>query len=458
MMIPKKNHFSCPRLVIAAPSSGHGKTTATLALISLMKNAGYTVATFKCGPDYLDPTWHEMCSGMPCYNLDTWMMGYDEIKQLFVEKTQDADIALIEGVMGFYDGAYPRKDDGSTASVAKLLDAPVALVVNVRGMARSCAALVHGFATFDSAVRLTGVLCNGIGSDKHRKLLEDVLGKKLFLGGLVRTQEDTIPSRHLGLYPASEVRTHRSWEKLFQTPPDTEQILNMASCQKHLDKKVHHRVLSKDTHRIVGKPLCRIGIAKDKAFFFLYQQHLDMLEEYGAQLVFFSPLEDKHLPDVQGLYIPGGYPELHSKKLSANTSMLDDIRCFAHEHPIYAECGGLMYMMEKIETVVGEHYPMVGILEGKALMKKTRQALGYVEVETQKATLLGSEGTRFRGHQFRYFHVETSCDTDAYRARRPRGEQAFREGFTKGNVLASYIHAHWASNPSIARSFVMACR
>jgi cobyrinic acid a,c-diamide synthase len=451
-----------PRLLIAGTASGVGKTTVMAALTVALKRRGLRVATFKCGPDYLDPTYHVRASGHPCHNLDGWMMGREAVIATFLRATLDADIALIEGVMGFYDGASPTGDAGSAAEIAKWLGAPVALVVDGSGMARSIAAVVKGFEVFDPAVSLRGVFASRLGSRSHGELLRKAshayLANQTFLGGMPEDPSLAFASRHLGLQSARHggVGTDVLGRlgDVAQEWFDLEAVLRLANEALPLDE-AQDALAIQVTPRSGEKP--RIGIALDLAFDFYYEDNLRRLEALGAELVYFSPLEDERLPAVDALYFGGGYPELHASRLGDNGTMKDDIRAFAASGgPIYAECGGLIYLSQDLTLLDGQQYPMVGLLPGSVTMGDRLKALGYVEVETQVPTILGSAGTRFRGHQFRYSDLTVPAgDTAlAYAVRRRRDQQTFHEGYVNGSVLGSYVHAHWASNPAVPAAFV----
>ena len=447
-----------PRLVIAGTASGVGKTTVMVGLVRALQARGLRVAIFKCGPDYLDPTYHARAAGTPAHTLDGWMMGREAVLSTFSHASQGADLALIEGVMGLFDGVSPTGEAGSTAEIAKWVQAPVVLVCDAGGMARSVAALARGFMTFDPDLQVAGLICNRIGSRAHLDLLRQATaGKPPVLGGLPIELTLAFPDRHLGLQRADrqtvpeEVFT--SWGNRMNEWCDLEALLALARTAPSLpDGPVMNRIVSAETR-------CRIGLAFDEAFHFYYDENLRRLESLGAELVRFSPLHEAHLPDVDGLYIGGGYPEVHAHALSQNLSMRGDVAAFAaRQGPIYGECGGLMYLSDAIRTVDGMRHAMVGLIPGEAQMRDRLQALGYVEVETQEVTILGPPGLRFRGHQFRYsdFHLLEPADR-VYTLRRRRGGEVFHEGYRRGNTLASYVHAHWASNPLVAEGFVQAC-
>jgi cobyrinic acid a,c-diamide synthase len=431
------------------------------------------VAVFKCGPDYLDPTYHARAARGPCHNLDGWMMGRQAVLETFAGATREADIALIEGVMGLYDGADPRSNAGSTAEIASWLDAPVLLVVDAAGMARSLAALVRGFAGFAPGLRLAGVLCNRVGSRGHLDLLAEALPTPPVLGGFPVAEELAFPERHLGLHAAHpgaiSDRLFAGWARLSDDWLRLDDILAAACAAPPLAAAVPDEQQPATSPPPPARPLrpagagaaprCRIGLAWDEALHFYYDDNLRRLERLGAALVRFSPLRDSALPDVDGLYLGGGHPELHAAALASNQRLLGALRAFAASgRPIYAECGGLMYLSAGIRTIDGQLHPLAGLIPGEAVMHERLQALGYVEVETRERSLLGAPGLRFRGHQFRYSELRGSGDVDCvYQVRRRRGGTTGPEGYRCGTVLATYVHAHWASNPLVAEGFVASC-
>ena len=452
------NSITMPRLVVAGTASGIGKTSAMVGLTRALRQRALRVAVFKCGPDYLDPTYHVRAAGSTCHNLDGWMMGRDAVVGSFARACEGADIALIEGVMGLFDGASPTTEEGSTAELAKWLSAPVMLVVDVSGMARTVAAVARGVAAFDPELRLAGIFCNRVGSLGHLDILRRALNDLPVLGALPNGPAPTFPERHLGLRTANEQAVPDSilseLGRVTKEWCDLDAILTVAraappmSCQ--LSAKADATLSSR----------CRIGVAFDDAFHFYYEYNLHLLKSLGAELVYFSPISDPGLPDVNGLYIGGGYPEIHAEALSANVSMRDQIVAFAaNGGTVYAECGGLMYLCDAIKALDGRRYPMAGVIPAHAVMHERLQALGYVEVETQAASAIGPAGLRFRGHQFRYSELQPLKDRIdcAYRMVRRRDGQVMPEGYRLKNVLASYVHAHWASNPNVAHGFVESC-
>ncbi len=446
-----------PRVVVAGTASGVGKTTVTVGICRALRARGLRVAIFKCGPDYLDPTYHRRAAAAPSHNLDGWMMGPQAVRATFERASRGADIALIEGMMGLFDGASPTGDEGSTAEIAKWLDAPVILVADAGGVARSVAALVSGFARFDPALRVAGVVCNRVGGRGHLDLLRLAQTAPPIVGGLVVEPALAFPERHLGLLTAHEGAVAESlfaaWGARAAEWIDLDAVLRIAR------EAPPPRSLSSSPSPSPVR--CRIALALDDAFHFYYDDNLHRLESLGAALIPFSPIADDRLPDADGLYLGGGYPELHAEPLAANAAMRNAVGAFARSgRPIYAECGGLMYLTRAIRTRDGQAHPMVGLIPCEAVMSERLEALGYVEVALEADTPIGAAGTRFRGHQFRYSRL-TEPDGGvalAYSVRRPGADASFQEGYRVGeNVLASYVHAHWASNPRVAEAFVASC-
>lgn len=436
-------------LVVAGTHSGVGKTSVTLGLIGALRRRGLTVQPFKVGPDFIDPLHHRAASGRDAINLDGWMLAAAVNRASFARAAADADVAVIEGVMGLYDGSEGRSDRGSSAEMAKLLDLPVVLVVDASAMARSAAALVHGFATFDPAVRLAGVILNNVGSPGHAALIRDAVdGRVPILGALPRVTEATIGERHLGLHLPGETRSeHRELlADLIERHLDLDPLLDATRTS---------RPEAPPASAVNEADPVRIGIASDDAFCFYYADNLRLLVEAGAQLVEFSPLHDTLPAGLDALYIGGGYPELHAEQLAANCGMREQIRAFAAAGgPIYAECGGLMYLGQALD-VDGQRYDQCGVLPYSTRMP-ARLTLAYVEVTTTGG-LVGA-GHTARGHLYHHSEIVDEPDLDrVYEIRTVRGE-ARSEGYSSGNVLASYAHLHFASAPGIATAIVERAR
>jgi cobyrinic acid a,c-diamide synthase len=449
-----------PRLLVAGVASGVGKTTVTVGLIRALRRRGLRVAAFKCGPDYLDPTYHTLAAGQQSQNLDGWMMGKRAVLDTFSAAAAGADVAIIEGVMGLFDGASPTSEEGSSAEIAKWLAAPVLLVTDAGGMARSIAAVARGFAEFDPELRVAALACNRVGSQSHLELLRAALdGRPPLLGGLQKRPELAFRERHLGLRTADATSVPEAllehWADQVESGFDLDALIELARSAPALP--IPDPELALDAGMAVSHR-CRIGVALDAAFHFYYADNLRRLERLGAELCYFSPLEARALPDVDGLYFGGGYPELHAEQLAGNQGLRAAIRQFAERgRPIYAECGGLMYLVEAIRTLDGQRHAMVGCLPGEAVVRERLVALGYVDVETRGPSLLGPAGLRFRGHQFRYSELIGAPEGTAYVLHKRRGGEPVLEGYHSGSVLGSYVHAHWASNPAVAAGLVESC-
>ncbi len=477
-------HRRIPRIVVAGTSSGVGKTSAVVGLCRALRARGLVVAPFKCGPDYLDPTYHARACGRTCHNLDGWLMGKRAALETFVAGAAGADIAVIEGVMGLYDGASPTEEAGSTAELAKWLEAPVLLVLDAGGMARTIAAVAGGFVAFDPALALAGVIANRVGSRSHLQLLGEALRRPPVLGGFPVAEGQAFASRHLGLRTADRAAVPEerldAWGSLVEQWWNLDAVLALArqaaDPSRTADTPAPTAAAPAPTAASPppARPRCRIGYALDEAFHFYYEDNLRRLAGLGAELVPFSPLRDRRLPEVDGLYLGGGYPEVHAATLAANRELAAAIGEFARRgRPVYAECGGLMYLAQAIVTTEGTAHPMVGLLPGQAVVSPRLEALGYVEVELQQPSILGPPGLRFRGHQFRYSRLvgvgdgagtgasasaEAGASADrVYSVRRRRGGEVTREGYRAGTVLGSYVHAHWASNPLLAEHLVQSC-
>jgi cobyrinic acid a,c-diamide synthase len=434
-------------IVIGGTHSGVGKTTITLGLIGALRRRGLTVQPFKVGPDFIDPLHHGRVSGRPSRNLDGWMLGADINRQRFAIATADADAAVIEGVMGLYDGSEGKSDRGSTAEMAKLLDLPVVLVIDAGAMARSAAALIHGYVSFDPAVRVVGVILNNVGGAAHAAMIRDAVGDCTpVLGALPRNADLVIPERHLGLHLPHEAR-HDYVEQLANLVDDHVDVDQLLS-----STNIPRRPASAQS--TPPNPRIRLGVARDEAFCFYYADNLELLAQAGAELIEFSPIRDPLPPDLDGLYVGGGYPELHAKELAENTGTTTAIREFADAGgPIYAECGGLMYLAEHLH--LGESvYPLCGVLPFSTTMPAALK-LAYVEVETSGG--LFGPGRRARGHLFHRSEITGDEPTSrCYQVRTSRGDHG-EEGYQYRNVLASYVHLHFGSNPSLATVLVDRC-
>lgn len=420
-------------MLIAAPASGQGKTTVTAALARLHRNLGRRVRVFKCGPDFLDPMIHERASGAPVYQLDMWMIGEAESRRLLWEAAADADLILIEGVMGLFDGTP------SSADLARHFGVPVLAVIDGTAMAQTFGALALGLARYQPDLPFAGVLANRVGSLRHAQLLEGSLTEGLrWYGGLSRERGIELPSRHLGLVQASELND-------LDARLDAAAEALGASCDAALPPPVSF-VEPPAQRRQASLAGVRIGVARDEAFAFLYGANLDLLRDQGAELVFFSPLHDSQLPMVDSLYLPGGYPELHHLALAVNTPMCQAIRAHhAQGKPLLAECGGMLYLLETLTDVSGERAELLGLLPGEAVMQKRLAALALQTVELPEGAL--------RGHT--YHHSLTSTDlVPIARGQSPNGGRGNEAVYRQGRLTASYVHFYFPSNPEAAAALL----
>ena len=449
-----------PRLVIAGTSSGVGKTTVTLAILAALKARGRQVQPFKAGPDFIDPGHHAAATGRPSRNLDGWMLGEAVNRDIFTRAAVDADISIVEGMMGLFDGSSPVNEIGSTAELAKQLDAPVLLVIDGSAMARSAAAMVSGYAKFDPALRVAGVLFNRVGSDGHYKLLKAAVEQEtnvVAVGYLRPDPAVTISDRHLGLVTAMEQGTGELYGRLANAAEETidlDRIEALARSCREWPTALPQPVARRDARMV------RIGVAQDLAFCFYYPDNLELLEAEGAELVRFSPMNDQVLPDVDMLYLGGGYPELHGERLAGNIAMRMAIRQFAEQGgTIYAECGGMMYLTQAIRDFAGTSHEMVGLFSAEAVMKKPGLTLGYRTMELSHDCILGAAGTTARGHEFHYSLLVPSGLLDyACVLRDAGGFPKGQDGLSIGNVVGLYTHVHFASQPQIPKCLVSSVR
>jgi cobyrinic acid a,c-diamide synthase len=446
-------------MVIAGTHSGVGKTTISLGLMAALQKRGLAVQSFKVGPDFIDPGHHTRLLGVPSRNLDGWMLSKEYNRATFCRSMQGKDFGIVEGVMGLFDGYDGRSEAGSTAQMAKWLNAPVILVVDASSMARSIAALVHGFKTYERDLRVGAVIANKVGSASHARFLSEAMESVpdvSFLGGLPRSEEVTIPDRHLGLVTSDE-------------EPYPADLFNKLAVlvEEHLDvsKLLEMPATVVSDEVLPGPPArqarIRLGVARDEAFCFYYQDNLDLLTHFGAELCFFSPVRDANLPaNVSGLYLGGGYPELYARKLAENEGLRREILAAAQRGmPIFAECGGFMYLARSIE-VEGRNYPMVEFYPFSTRMLPQRKALGYREVVLKEDSLLGPKGLKARGHEFHYSELIGNPGEvpDLFQLSSRKGIEVGTDGFMLDNTLAGYIHLHFGSNPAMAAHFVDSCR
>jgi cobyrinic acid a,c-diamide synthase len=445
------------RVVFAAPGSGQGKTTVVTGLLGALRRRGDRVAPFKVGPDYIDPGYHRLAAGRTARNLDPVLVGADRIAPLLRHGSAGADIAVVEGVMGLFDGRIGGDEElafGSTAHVAQLIDAPVVLVVDAKGQSHSLAALLHGFRGYRPQVKVAGVVLNRVGSPRHEQVLRsaaDNAGLPV-LGAIPRTDDLEVPSRHLGLVTAVEhgaeaLRAVEAMTDVIERSVDLDAVAALARTAGDLPGSAWDPGGEVQPQ---GRPV--VAVAGGHAFSFGYAEHVELLEAAGAEVALVDPLRDERLPDrTAGLVLPGGFPEQHAAALSANTALRDEIRAFAGGGaPVHAECGGLLYLGEELD---GE--PMCGVLPVRAAMSP-RLTLGYRDAVAATESPLFAEGARISGHEFHRTATEPGHgESPAWFWRGPSG--AHREGFVHGGVHASYLHTHPAGNPGSVARFVMRC-
>ncbi|MBI4589658.1 MAG: cobyrinate a,c-diamide synthase [Candidatus Rokubacteria bacterium] len=451
-------------LVVAGVSSGVGKTTVTLGLVEALRRRGRRVQAFKVGPDFIDPGFHALVTGRPSYNLDGWMCSRESVVATVATHAAAADVAVIEGVMGCFDGLDAKSEEGSTAQVAKWLGAPVVLVVDAGAMARSAGAVVLGFERFDPDLDVAAVIFNRVAGETHFGWLRESLEgacRSIPLGFVPARDSLALPERHLGLVTAAE--TGLAQEFLDGLASAVEQSVDLDRLLALATSRVEAVPPAAAERRLPSpaRPRARIGVARDPAFQFYYPANFDLLCAAGAELVSWSPLRDAEVPEVDGLYLGGGYPELYAKALAANEAVRWAVREFADSgRPVYAECGGLMYLAEALEDEAGTLHPMVGLLPTIVRMTPKRLTLDYAEVEVIRETPLAPAGTIVRGHEFHASRIEEvpASVPRAYSVRMRRGQAPQAEGYLIGNALMSYIHLHFGANPRVAEHLVRSCQ
>ena len=450
-----------PRVVLAGTNSGVGKTTLTAGLILALKKRGLSVQPFKAGPDYIDPSYHTLISDRSCRNLDTWMLSENAVLELFERQAKLSDISVVEGVMGLYDGVLGR-EEGSSAHLAKMLKSPVILVVDARSMSRSAAAVVLGYSEFDRDVDLRGVILNNIGSPSHYRSVKCAIEVNTglpVLGFLPKDKDLILPERHLGLIPTGESAPLGSFGRkllnLVEKNIDVDKIIGI-SRKAQAFPRVGNRLFK----GVPSRNKVSIAIAKDAAFNFYYQDNLDLLRHNGADLIEFSLLRDRILPQgADGLYIGGGFPELFASGLSSNTGLKNDIYERAKNGlPVYAECGGLMYLVKELVDFKNRRFPMVGIFDASVRMADRLRALGYVNIKVSRDNILSDKGVKAKAHLFHWSYLDRLARKEnyAYRVNSNKGK-IFPDGLVKWNVLASYSHLHFGSDAGFAKNFIRNC-
>ncbi len=448
--------MSCPAFVLSGVSSGSGKTTLALGLMAAFARRGLRVAPFKCGPDFIDPGLHRLACGSVSRNLDLWMAGETAAHSTFVRASAEADIAIVEGVMGMFDGGR-----SSSGELAKEFGLANILVLDVRSMAESAAAIVKGFQTLVPGVDVAGVILNRIGSSRHLQLVRDAIDHHCsakVIGSLPRSVDFTIPQRHLGLLTAEEApfapEAIELLAKTIEEHLDLDRLLLLAE-----RKQSESAPGGGSAESSTPKPRCRIAVARDRAFCFYYEDNFDLLREAGAELLFFSPVDDVEMPEADGLYLGGGYPELHAQELAANHSMLASIRNhISTGRPCFAECGGFMYLTEGIE--LEENFsPLVGHYPVQATMNTRRTSLGYRQLTTNSASFFGPAGTVLRGHEFHYSQIsDMPAEIERlFTVEKPGVGAMAPEGWRLGSVVGGYMHLHFGFSPQAVTAFIAAC-
>jgi cobyrinic acid a,c-diamide synthase len=455
------SNLKIPRIVIGGTHSGVGKTSVAVGIMGALARKGRRVQGFKIGPDFLDTSFHTAVTGRPSRNLDSWMIPRKKIPSIFTSGCESADIAVIEGVMGVFDGIDGKSEIASTSELAKTLKAPVILVIDAYGLAGSAAALVLGYKSLDPELRLSGVILNRVAGDTHAEMCRDAIkrhSKVPVLGAIPVNRDIALPGRHLGLVPATEMENRTILDRIVDhvaSHVDLDRIEDLARSAGQLP-------VSRKTRARHGmdRDETVIAIARDKAFNFYYQENLDGLAGAGARIEFFSPIEDQAIPEnASGLYLGGGYPEVYASALAANHSMLRSVAKYAEGGmPIYAECGGLMYLTRSIQDQNGVDHRTVGLLDAKTSMVK-RLTLSYTLGKATRPNILTRRGNTVRGHEFHFSALkELPRDAEfAYELKRGIGIGDGRDGWTCYETLASYMHTSFASDERMAERFVDAC-
>lgn len=467
-----------PRIIIAGTTSGVGKTSITLGILYILKNLGFKIQAFKVGPDFIDPSYHHFVTNSPSYNLDSWLMGKKGLIDTFEKYTIDKDIAVIEGVMGLFDGADGKNDFASTAHIAKILNSPIILVIDASKAARSLAAIAYGFLNFEKGIHIKGIILNKLSSHRHFHFIKDAFAKKIKIPivGVVYKNKDLIFSeRHLGLIPREELNNKKRKEilksaKILSESLDTEKIMSLI-VQIPYEKLTKKKMDNSRDHNI---QTIKIAVALDESFNFYYQQNLDILQKMGAHLIFFSPLHDVRLPEeINGIIIGGGFPEILAHDLSKNISMIRSIKKRAESQiPLYAECGGLMYLSQSIKEGMPKYeynkisrssvnfnktYKMVGLIDAITEMTDNL-TLNYTQGKVINKSILGDINS-IKGHEFHFSEMENvSMDSKfSYYLSKGKGIIDQKDGIVVYNTLASYTHLHF-SNTKLPRHFILNCK
>ena len=461
-------------LVIAGERSGAGKTTVTLALLSFLSRQGHQVQSFKVGPDYIDPMFHSYITGRPCRNLDPVLTSEAYVQSCFARHCQEVDLALVEGVMGLFDGV--RKDGetkkshlsnapcpmpraqcpnnfASTAHIARLLNLPILLVIDCSRLSGSVAAILHGYRSFDPTIMVAGVVLNRVGSDRHLELLQDALEPMQvpILGVLRRQDQITIPDRHLGLVPTAELD---GLDERFDQLAQLGTSFNWQSLSPLLQVKPQQ---VSPPPSVLRPPSVKIAVARDRAFNFYYADNFDLLQELGAELVFWSPMAEKLPKDVQGLYFGGGFPEVFAQQLAQNQLALNAVySAIKAGMPTYAECGGLMYLCEQLVDLSGSTWQMVGVLPTEAVMSK-RLTLGYRQATAVKDSVFLRAGEAVWGHEFHRSQLTLAPSQPIFKTTDIKQKLLAGEGWKLNNLHASYIHLHFGEYKRYLQRFLHQC-
>ena len=444
------------RIILAGTGSAVGKTTISTGIMKALSEK-YDVQPFKVGPDYIDPSYHTLATDTPSRNLDSFFMTPGQIRDSYTKAMKDKDIAVIEGVRGLYEGIDSINDIGSTASIAKALKAPVILIINARSLVKSAAALVLGFKHLDPEINIAGVILNKVKNNAHylktKKSVEEITNTPV-IGGIIRDNTISIEQRHLGLVPAREKENSLKyidlWSEVIKNSIDLDKLIEIAKTSPKITKNLTPIWSEKNRTPV------KIAVAYDEVFNFYYRENIESLEANGAKIRYFSPLSDEGLPDCDGLYIGGGYPELYAKQLSENENMIKDIYKFHTDNrPIFAECGGLMYLTGAIDG-----FPQVGIYPYKSHLTSKVEALKYTICEVKEDNIISRKGEVFHGHEFHYskVNVETLKNKFAFDVKRGKGSFEKQDGFIEKNTLASFIHTHVAAMPDFASNFTISAR
>ncbi len=446
-----------PRIILSGTSSRVGKTMISIGLMRALVNRGYRVQPYKVGPDFIDPSFHHFATGRYSRNLDSFMLSGVDIVETFERNFRNADIAVIEGTMGLHDSHHATDEKGSTAEVSKILKCPVVLIANVERMSRTVAPFIYGYKTFDPEVMIEGVILNRVGSERHAmkaRLAAEKLAKVKVVGVIPRRKDVVIPDRHLGLIPAYEKK--EEFEGLFdrlaelvETYVNVDEIVKIAERAPPLEEVPEHPIFKSESKNV------RIGVFRDRSFNFYYQDNIDALSA-RAEVVVIDSLSDKKLPDVDALYIGGGFPEVFAEELERNWSLRESVYDFCESgKPVYAECGGLMFLGEKLRLVDGSEYEMVGFMPYETEMHRRFQALGYSIYRCERSSIVARKGDIVKGHEFHYSKVIPKKKLEfTYRVKRGKGIDGERDGASRKNTIVNYIHVHVLSYPTLVRRFV----